>query len=100
MTSILYAAIVARANGRCECCGDPVPPGELDHFFGRAKVQESIENCWLLTPACHYAKTRNHPSARAWLRKFLAHAERHGYLEAQIRAESKDAWLKAKGMPA
>lgn len=101
MNAAVRAAVVTRADGRCECgCGAPVPPGEVDHFFGRAKSEESVANCWLLTPACHFAKTRNSPSARAWLVKFRAHAELHGYLEAQIRAESKDAWLKAKGMSA
>jgi len=93
----LYAKIVTRAASRCECgCGARVPPGELDHFFGRAKVEESEGNCWILTPACHFSKTNNAPSAREWLTRFIAFAERHGYVEALVRAESKRMYLKTK----
>lgn len=98
MSPELYAAIVTRANGRCECgtCGMPVPPGEVDHHFGRAKAATAIDTCWLLTPTCHFAKTNNAPSARAWLARFIAHCAKHGYAESKARAEAKLEFLKTK----
>jgi len=93
----LYAAIVTRSGGRCECgCGARIPAGELDHFFGRAKAEENAGNCWLLTPTCHFQKTNNAPSSREWLTRFIAFADRHGYAEAKQRAEAKREYLKAK----
>lgn len=101
MKHALYSALATRAGGRCECgCGAAVPPGEVDHFFGRAKADESEATCWVLTPRCHYAKTANSPSARSWLERFIAHCERHGYAESETRAKAKLEWLIAKGRAA
>lgn len=97
MNADVRQAVLTRARGFCECqCGTRVPPGEVDHFMGRAKAKESIENCWVLTVACHLRKTRNEPSAAEWLRKFIAHTERHGYTEARLAAQHKLLWVEAK----
>lgn len=60
------------------CSGAP----EFDHFFGRGRVPETKETCWLLCTRHHRLKTDNEPNRAAWLRLFLAHAARHGYLYA------------------
>jgi hypothetical protein len=70
-----------RARGKCECGGEffdgcELAGAEVDHFFGRAKAEESAENCWLLSPECHRQKTDNKPEAGYWLRRFMAHCNR------------------------
>lgn len=98
MDQVLYQALAARARGRCECgCSAPVPPGEVDHFFGRAKSDEVEATCWVLSPRCHFMKTNNSPSARDWLERFIKHCERWGYAESLIRAQGKLAWNAAMG---
>lgn len=42
-----------------------------DHFFGRAKAEESASTVWLLRWDHHEAKGRNAPSAETWTRKFI-----------------------------
>ena len=97
----LHAALLARAKGVCECgCKKPVPPSEVDHFFGRAKAPETMETCWVLRVACHADKTANRPTAALWLMRFIAHAGRHGYAYAAERAQSKLEWVTAKGVVA
>jgi hypothetical protein len=94
----VYAACAARANRKCECgCGQSVPPGHCDHFFGRAKAEEVEATCWILHPTCDQRKTFNRPSAGYWLRVFINHCTRWGYAESKKRAEDKLAWLRAKG---
>lgn len=97
----LYQALAARARGRCECqCGRLIPPAHADHFFGRAKAEETEFNVWLLSVECDYAKTNNRPSAGVWLERFMAHCARYagdGYRQAQERAHAKLDWLRAKG---
>lgn len=94
----LYMAIVRRSAWLCECgCGAKVPPGEVDHFFGRAKAVEELATCWLLTPRCHFEKTRNYPRAAAWMTKFIRHCVKHDYQESATRARGKLAALVAKG---
>lgn len=76
------AAVMMRAGGRCERCGEY---GELldalewDHFFGRHEGDETIERTWALHRTCHSLKTRGSPSRGHWLDAFTAHCERHGY---------------------
>lgn len=101
MDKAIREAVFERANGDCECgCGDGVTPefGRCDHFFGRAKVVEAIDNCWALTVKCDEAKTANRPSARYWLEKFIVHARKHGYDMEAVRAENKVAVLIQKGL--
>jgi len=76
MDAVLHQALLVRCRGHCEChCGAKVPPGEVDHFFGRAKAEESEATCWVLSVRCHYAKTRNSPDASTWFRRFAAHCD-------------------------
>lgn len=99
MDSLLYREIADRAGGSCECgCETRIPPGELDHFFGRVKAEEGVATCWFLSVACHFAKTNNEPSSAAWCNRFYVHAMKHGYHEAAERAAMKVRWLKAKGL--
>lgn len=102
-TKRLRAAIFARARGRCEAgCGRFITPesGHMDHFFGRAKQPESVENCWALCLACDEAKTVNSPNARTWLLAFMRFADRYGYGLEYERAQVKLLALRAKGRAA
>jgi hypothetical protein len=101
-TKRVRAAVFARADGACEACGKFVSPetGHLDHFFGRAKAVESLENCWALCVPCDDAKTRNAPTAAIWLAAFINHADRYGYTAAIERAFAKLQVLQAKGRAA
>jgi hypothetical protein len=76
----LRDAALTRAGGRCEATGLDLPAKvlEMDHFFGKAR-SENIETVWMLSPAAHIDKTRNHPTRRWWLERFRRHAVRHGY---------------------
>ena len=98
MNQDVYAAVMVRAGGRCECCWR-FEDLQLDHFFGRAKAAESVENCWALCARCHQRKTDNHPRADLWLSAFIAHCIRNNYAEAQALAETKRATLDAKNLP-
>lgn len=90
MDSSLRARLITRAHGLCECgCGRPVPPGEVDHFFGKAKAEETDATCWVLTVDCHFEKTRNHPKISVWLERFITHCRKHGYNEAILRAQAR-----------
>lgn len=94
-------AVFARAGGRCEMRyvdGDrcALRPTEMDHFFGRGKTRQTVENCWALCGADHRAKTLNTPSAEFWLRSFKTHAEMHGYATEASRAEREAEWRAAK----
>lgn len=79
-----------RADGHCESCfrffGDD---GRADHFFGRAKSEETEANVWGLCVSCDHDKTNNNPSARIWLERFGLHCALHGYVEAAKRAKDK-----------
>lgn len=98
-TREIRASAVVRADGVCECgCGLPFTdydPGELDHWFGRGKVPQSIANTWLLRRSCHRLKTLNSPSSDHWGRKFIRHCWRYGYLDAAARANGRLASLEA-----
>lgn len=78
-TATIREACLQRAMSYCECgCGRPLATGieaipELDHFFGRGKVKQSVETCWILRADCHRDKTNSRPDAASWLRKFIVH---------------------------
>lgn len=96
-TRVLRETIVLRADGRCECCTMFVGQlGEMDHFFGRAKVEQSVETCWYLCRSCHRDKTDNKPIALVWVAAFMAHCRAHGYSAALDMAAKKGDWLQAK----
>lgn len=81
-TAVIRAAVIARANGRCECgCGrfTSYGNGEMDHYAGRVRQKQSAEWCWWLHRDCHRAKTDNKPDAMHWHLLFLKHARRHRY---------------------
>lgn len=87
-TKEIRAVVLRRAGARCESCyrTDAL---ELDHFFGRAKVPQSVANCWLLCRSCHRAKTDGRPSAAFWLREFIGRATKHGYTAEAGRAQRR-----------
>lgn len=98
-TAKLRAAVFDRSNGWCECgCGEQISEatGEMDHFFGRAKVPQAISNCWALTRQCHAGKTSSRTSAKHWLECFVRHAVAHGYWPEVNRAADRLAVLAAK----
>lgn len=97
-TRRMRAAVVERAGGCCESCGIHCGvDGHWDHFFGRGKVAQSVESTWLLCARCDDHKTRNHPNAASWLRRFVVHADCYRYVAESALAMTKLATLKAKG---
>lgn len=105
-TAAIRAEVLKRSNGYCECgCGTVLGAnldfGEMDHFWGRGKAPQSVQNCWMLARGCHRWKTDNRPSAVAWLKAFLRHCHSHGYAteayKAAVRLDSIDALAKAAG---
>lgn len=77
----IRAAVMDRARGRCEACGERAALA-LDHWLGgigRRRQMESVETTWALCGECHRDRTENRPSAADWNRHFEAHARRHGY---------------------
>lgn len=98
------AAVCRRAGGSCEACGRWVgvagESGHLDHFFGRAKVPESVSNCWLLCVPCDNARTNSKPSAGHWLERFIAHCKLHDLTAEAELARTKFNTLGAKGRAA
>lgn len=100
MNKAVRRLVFARANGRCECgCLRFITEetGRLDHFWGRAKAEETVETCWALSVACDEAKTANRPTSMHWNLKFLIHCAIHGYERSETRAAVRDAALRARG---
>lgn len=95
MNATVYRTVMERAAGRCEADG-VAGPLHLDHFFGRAKAPETVENCWALCHACDGAKTLNHPDAATWLRRFIDHAVVYGYEAAAVRARNRLIFVEAR----
>lgn len=90
-TSAVRRAVWARADERCEACGDPgsgFNPLDLEHFFRRVNG-ESLEECWLTCRRCHKAKHAGRPSVSWWLGRFIQHCEDHGYSGTAERARAK-----------
>lgn len=61
-TKEIRAAVMERADGKCEACGVS-PPTDLHHVFGRVRVPQSVRNCLALCRVCHSRFTDNMPSA-------------------------------------
>ena len=104
-TRAIRAAVWGRSDGHCECgcgvfLGDPSDRGELDHFRGRAKASQAVDNCWRLATDCHRNKTNNLPDAAHWLERYIEHCERHGYGAEIEWACGRIDWLAAKGRAA
>lgn len=97
-TQELRLALLERGRGRCECGGEsgyqcPHPAQELDHFFGRARQEELLETCWILSRSCHTAKTENRPSAKEWFRRFMRFTNRNAVMSESF--EELGRWLAA-----
>lgn len=97
-SKVIRPAIFIRSKGRCEACGRHITEESMhgDHFFGRAKVPESITNCWCLCLTCDTAKTTSKPSAAQWLQRFAWHCGKHGYAAERELALSKLNVLQVK----
>lgn len=85
-TAAIREAVMDRAGDWCECgCGRVLGgshfayAAELDHFFPKSRTRQTVKTCWAITRMCHRDKTDNRPDRETWLRKFIAHANRHGF---------------------
>ena len=84
-------AVIARAAGNCESCGESIqmwPPelvGELDHAEGRA-VSEEIDTVWVLHRKCHQQRHASVPSKAEWLKRWADFCAKHGYRASYERA--------------
>ena len=92
---LIKSQVFGRAAGRCEHCGATGPLGMLDpdHFLGgngRRKTMQSKFTVWVLCRLCHDEKGANHPSAAAWLTRFIVHARARA-AEAFDRGNEGDA---------
>jgi hypothetical protein len=67
----------------------------MDHALSR-RVPQSVANCWALTDTCHQRKTDSFGGAAAWLRLFVAHAEKHGYAAEAARARDRLAFVETR----
>ena len=98
-TADIHREVAIRADGKCEACGSyfaPFSPAHMDHQAGRAKLPQSVTNCWLLCFACDRDKTENRPSRAHWLQKFAEHCDRHNYWSEAKRARRDLATAQAK----
>lgn len=96
-TREIREAVFARAGHCCEESECASFPSAMDHFWGRGKEAQTIENCWALCPRHDREKTENRPSAAYWVYLFIAHCEKHGYVAEAEKAAAKLEVLKAKG---
>lgn len=95
----LRGAVVDRAECRCESCGKWCGfDGHWDHFWGRAKVPESLENSWYLCISCDHHKTVNDPCNAWWVDTFRTHCLNHGYFDEAHRCEVRLDVLQQKGL--
>jgi hypothetical protein len=85
MNKQVRADVFERAAGKCEAGSCDRTPEELDHFFGRAKADETVENCWAICREHHREKTDNFPSRAYWLARFGLHSKRCGHMGALER---------------
>ena len=95
-TAEIRRAVFERANFRCEVYTCVRPASSMDHFFGRGKVPQSVENCWALCLNHDLAKTRNEPSSAEWLRLFIAHASTWDYVNEIARAGNRLNFVEAR----
>lgn len=94
-TKAVRRAVASRASGRCEATGADGTKLHMDHFFGRAR-SETVETCWMLSPAADFDKTHNIPSRRFWLLRFRRHAALHGYGRAIAMVDQQLALEQAQ----
>jgi hypothetical protein len=79
----VYAAVDKRSCGRCEVVGPVVACAndaeEHDHFWGRGKAPETVENVWHVCKFHHDNKSAWDPSRAIWIERFRRHCEIHRY---------------------
>lgn len=92
-TAKVRASVMSRAGGKCEACarevGDYPARVDLDHFWGRGRGRQRLQNCWALCPDCHYLKTLNDPNAEHWLKAFQEHCRKHRYWSELAQAQRR-----------
>jgi 5-methylcytosine-specific restriction endonuclease McrA len=79
-TKSIRAAVMARAEGRCECCGaeeTDFDQLELEHMHGKVRVKQSTESTWAVRHSCHQKKTGWKEGRDVWLERFIAHCRRN-----------------------
>jgi hypothetical protein len=81
-----------RERDRGQCCahgwnGRCLGMLELDHFYGKAKAEESPETLWLLCARHHRLKTDGWPGRLAWLELYRSHCTGYGYADELARLE-------------
>ena len=89
MNKDVRARCVERSGGNCENgdCGKWAGEAlHADHFFGRARIMESLATVWMLCPTCDFMKTTNRPNRSAWLGAYLTHCLKYGYETKRIEA--------------
>lgn len=97
-TKKLRDVLMARCDGLCENWSCFRLAAHLDHFFGRGKVPQSEETCWMLCVECDNDKTNNRPSAWYWASAFSGLCDTRGYANGAEMARARLAWLAAKGL--
>lgn len=113
MDKTIRAQVFARAHDRCEVPECIRMALHFDHFFGRAKAEETVENGWAQCLIHSEAKTASRPSATFWQRAFIHHCcfqigrleakafgavgTIAGYAAARARAQTKLEVLFVKG---
>lgn len=80
--------VIVRANGRCEWCRVPVPPGELHHILSGSQRRraESLSSLAFVCVACHHAAHRNDIDVLFWASSW---ANAHGFTEARAAIQRR-----------
>jgi hypothetical protein len=84
-TKEIRAAVMERADNKCEVCRNsftPYFPGQLDHWLsgsGRRQPRQSVATTWALCRYCHQDRTLNIPSVGWWNDRFDLHCAIYGY---------------------
>lgn len=74
MSDEVRAALAARAGGRCECCGTPLPGGDFHAHHRKLRKRggtDDLTNLVALTPA-HHGWVHDHPAAATALGLMVA----------------------------
>ncbi len=95
--------VIIRANGRCETCRVPVPPGELHHVLSgsQRRRRESMSSLLFVCVACHHALHRNDLEVLFWASSW---ANANGFVEARaaiqkrIEKVTEAKWASLRGI--
>jgi hypothetical protein len=83
----VYAAVDLRSGGCCEEWYCLRVATEHDHFWGRGKAEETVENVWHLCKEHHEEKTANDPSRAGWIATFRRHCFAQDYREEMAKCD-------------